>query len=254
MTVIEDGDPGRNDYNEVLRGGIAISAATHADRGTLGAIVISTESGRPLILTNRHVVYGEAEEAQVAQNLGLMVSRGVGHRPWYTAEFLTAIAGTGRPIFQPPYMGGMNRHARPVAWVRRVSKSLDAAVAELFPDVEHSLDVIGPPSRPEFQITGIGEPRKGMIVMKSGALTGITYGRIRGVAGADVIIDYHSDLPWWPEGPVADHGDSGSVWVDPESLRAVALLTGGRYIRGTHNYSTALHMGVVAEKLGFRFR
>lgn len=79
------------------------------------------------------------------------------------------------------------------------------------------------------EVLGIGTlttrtaPAVGMRVIKSGWKTGVSEGRIRGVAGNQVIIER---LPGYPhEYLLAAAGDSGAVWVEASTLAPVALHT-----------------------------
>lgn len=77
------------------------------------------------------------------------------------------------------------------------------------------------------EVLGIGRlapasaPIVGARVIKSGWKTGISEGRIRAVAGTDVIIER---LPSYPaDYLLASIGDSGALWVDVNTLAPVAL-------------------------------
>ena len=84
-------------------------------------------------------------------------------------------------------------------------------------------------SRPvSAQLAGLGaargtqSPRVGMKVIKSGRTTGVTRGVIDGTDGAEFTVVPDPDFPA-PRGEISASGDSGSLWLESESLLAVGL-------------------------------
>jgi hypothetical protein len=69
---------------------------------------------------------------------------------------------------------------------------------------------------------GTQSPRVGMKVIKSGRTTGVTRGVIDGTDGAEFTVIPDPDFPA-PGGEISASGDSGSLWLDSESLLAVGL-------------------------------
>jgi hypothetical protein len=69
---------------------------------------------------------------------------------------------------------------------------------------------------------GTQSPRVGMKVIKSGRTTGVTRGVIDGTDGAEFTVIPDPDFPA-PGGEISASGDSGSLWLESESLLAVGL-------------------------------
>jgi hypothetical protein len=261
---------------DILQGGMEISAATLASSGTLGAIVYSTEGSKPMILTNKHVVAGDEQQARESiQLLKLKVQCGV--RPaWWKDEY-GAMLDEKFPVFQPAYRGGTNRESRLVGFVKAMSTNSDAAVCPLADGVPSNSYIM---ASPDFPISGIGKARRGMLVMKSGKETSVTWGVVTAVNGEDIIIQhpFHDLLPIsgagvvtggrealetdanlllrrpLVQGAISAAGDSGAVWVNADTKEAVGLLYSGQspFTHGT-NYSVAKDMESVATKLKFTF-
>lgn len=142
-------------------------------------------------------------------------------------------AVVGEPIYQPGRFDG-GTAADTVAVLERalLDRHVDAAVARLTGARAYSPTIhgLGP-------LTGVAEPRLGMRLRKSGRSSGLTRGRVDGVS-LSTNIDWGSErhyfedqihivpLDPWPKGPyddVSEGGDSGAVWVDEDSGRAVGL-------------------------------
>lgn len=187
-----------------LRGGCSISAETHHGAGTLGGLVRDRNTGKPMILSNWHILVHD----------------------WW--------ARPGQRIYQPGRLDG-GRYADTVARLVRnaMSHDLDAAVAELTGS-RHLLNEqlsIGP-------VTGTTSPRPGMIVVKYGRTTRRTEGRITGIDGVAPMPYGHvrrtirNVLTIVPRfgGEVSAGGDSGSWWIEQATGRAVGLhFAGGNY-------------------------
>lgn len=181
-----------------MQGGISISNARRNVYGTLGGPVIDRETGALMILSNWHVLAGD----------------------WR--------ARPGWPIYQPGRGDGGSR-ADTVAKLSRgaMSSSLDAAVAELTgsrPLVNHPLGL--------EPVKGVGWAQMGMEVVKSGRRTGVTYGRVTGVEGTArmnyrgvkrLIRNVVTIEPRLALGQVSAGGDSGSLWLQEETMHAVGL-------------------------------
>lgn len=181
-----------------MQGGISISDAYRNIYATLGGLVKDRETHKDMILSNWHVLAGE----------------------WY--------AQLGEPIYQPGRGDGgtatdtvakLSRHA--------MSSGLDAAVAEITGN--HKL------INDQFQlgpVRGVGWAELGMEVVKSGRGTEITYGLVTAVdgvvkmnySGVDRLI--HNVVTIEPRSPLREisaGGDSGSLWCQESTMRAVAL-------------------------------
>lgn len=180
-----------------MRGGISISNAYRYGYGTLGGLVEDRETGRKMILSNWHVLAGS----------------------WSSQP--------GWPIYQPGWGDGGSR-TDTVAILSRhaMSSNLDAAVAELTGDrllVNEQLE-LGP-------VSGVEWAQVGMEVVKSGRQTRVTRGRVTAIEGT-LRINYsgvdrliRSVLTIEPRlGPeVSAGGDSGSLWLQESTMRAIGL-------------------------------
>lgn len=216
---------------EKLCGGLGISAFSDI-YGTLGGIVRDVRTGQLMIMSNWHVLYGSRS------------------------------ARAGRPIYQPIMRSG-SPQPPVVARITRERLStesadelpLDVAVATLANQARWEnlqLD-IGP-------VTGVTQARLGMRLIKSGLVSGLTYGAVSGVEGFskmtyDVdwvrLIERVVTISRWPlnEGfrPPSSPGDSGSWWLDEASGRAVALHFAGKR-DGTR--AQAMDMQYVLDEMG----
>jgi len=182
-----------------IQGGISISNASLRGSGTLGGLVRDRETGEPMILSNWHVLAGHW-----------------GIRP-------------GWPICQPG-RGDGGRRADTVATFSHsaMSSNLDAAVAKLSSNrslLNHSLEL--------EPVKGVSWAMPGMEVIKSGRTTGVTYGRVTGVEGTfggyfggvyGYIRNVMTIVPRPDMEPIVSAGgDSGSLWLEEETMHAVGL-------------------------------
>jgi len=169
--------------------------------GTIGAIVFDRTTCKPMILSNWHVLAG------------------------------SSAAAAGEDILQPgKYDGGTDV----VASLTRMQldSAMDAAVATLDGTRSHSRDVLGLGT-----IGGIEDATLGMQVVKSGRTTGITEGIVDGVSmsvsinyGDPGVVAFADQIrivprPPWPavDYEVSKGGDSGSVWIDEATNKAIGL-------------------------------
>jgi hypothetical protein len=219
-----------------IRPGISIGNVHRTTTGTLGAIVRDSAGNRPCVLSNWHVLCASVLCAQ------------------------------GEPISQPGAFDAGSEPARVVARLTRwadLSAGYDAAIATVESEVGFEPD--------EFLLkltpAGIGEPKLHMKLVKSGLSSGTTHAVIDGLAGS-YKMDYSSygDAERWmdgihliadPEKPDKDvslEGDSGSVWIDPETKNAVALHFGGEDGLGPlADYAVAHPMSRICELLNISF-
>jgi endonuclease G len=190
-------DP-RASRTDPMQGGISISNAYQNAYGTLGGAVEDSKTGDRMILSNWHVLAGV----------------------WH--------ARPGWPIYQPGRLDGGSR-ADMVAKLSRgaMSSSLDAAVAELSGSRPLVNDQLG-----LEPVRGVGWAQLGMEVIKSGRRTGITYGIVTGVEGTvrmnysgvnRLIRNVVTIEPRMARAQVSAGGDSGSLWLEEETLHAVGL-------------------------------
>jgi hypothetical protein len=188
---------------DIMQPGISVGNRKQGTTGTLGAIVRDVVTQNLCVLSNWHVLCGGPEAApedEIAQP-GPMDFHG------------------GRTI------------ARLERWLR-LSEQFDAAIARLAPNIQFGEELFGTTVRP----IATTAPTLGMHLVKSGAVSQVTYGVVDGIAGS-YRLDYtgFGGTPQWmdgfrlipdPERPgraLSLEGDSGSLWVDPVGGRAVGL-------------------------------
>jgi endonuclease G len=197
----------RNVRRGKLCGGLGISVMRDV-YGTLGAIVRDVETGAYMVLTNWHVLYG------------------------------TRVARANRPVYQPLLLSGspqpdvVARVVREHLTVEAPGQlPLDVALAILIDQEGWENNQLGIGG-----VTGVGLPKLGMQVVKSGLVSGITHGVVTGIEGFSKMI---YDFSWprlidrvvtisrWPLdagiGLVSNGGDSGAMWLDAATNQAIAL-------------------------------
>jgi hypothetical protein len=118
----------------------------------------------------------------------------------------------GEVIHQP--VGFENAVARVLSADTR--PDLDIAAARVDPSVAVAGRILGLPP-----VTAPARPQVGMRVIKSGAATGITEGRVARVNGSRAAIEDPPGVSSFYE--VSGFGDSGAVWVEASSGTPVAL-------------------------------
>ncbi len=180
--------------------------------GTIGALVRDNETRQAVILSNNHILAN--------------LSNGSDGR--------SAVVDA---ILQPgPGDGGRDPEDRiatlfrfvPVFYDNFTVNQVDAAVALPLSGQLVDGKILGLSVRPQ----GVGTPKIGMRVYKSGAATGVTTGRIR-ILDMTVRINYNFGKTAIFENQIltskmAGPGDSGSLLVDG-SKRALGLLVGGSF-------------------------
>jgi len=184
--------------NNPMRGGISISDEFHNAAGTLGGMVIDRATGAEMLLSNWHV---------------LVCS--------WTAR-------AGQRIYQPGRLDG-GTFANTIATLTRhaMSVNLDAAVATLSGRrqlVAEQLEL--------GAVTGVGQATLGMELVKSGRTSGVTEGIVTAIQGTAkisysgltrLIRDVVTIEPRAGAGEVSRPGDSGSWWLDAQTMRAIGL-------------------------------
>lgn len=197
---LESAAGNRGDRFEEIPPGVSIGSP-NVTAGTLGAKVFDAITEQPLILSNWHIL----------------------------AALPTA--GAGLPIWQPGALDGGRNSNNTFALLERFNLGPhDAAVARLTderPVLTTTYD--------GFPIEDATQPMLGMRVCKSGRTTGFTEGIIDGVqmsvslnygaAGTRMLqqVIHIVPLPGSPPGEISSGGDSGSVWVDKATGKAVGL-------------------------------
>lgn len=168
--------------------------------GTLGAKVYDAATLQPMVLSNWHVFVGSPSGA------------------------------VGEPIWQPGPLDGGNSGDTFATLSRFILGPYDAAVAQLSNTRDVRSETVD--SDPIEDVTS---PMLGMMVWKSGRTTEFTEGFIDGIkmttsinygaAGSRVIQDVVRIVPRPGAGniEISMGGDSGSVWVDAASGKAVGL-------------------------------
>jgi endonuclease G len=187
----------RNSRFPTLVGGISVGNP-RARAGTLGAIVWDRRDCSVNILGNWHILAG------------------------------TRFAAVGEPIYQPSnWDGGTARDTVALLNRYRLDRDMDAALARLNGTRPFSRDILD-----LSPITGIEAPRLGMQVTKSGRTTAVTKGIIDGLNFSPTVggTTFHDQIhilpgPPWPNQPyeVSGPGDSGAVWINPVTNKAVGL-------------------------------
>jgi endonuclease G len=181
-----------------MQSGISVSNAYTNGYGTLGGLVTDRDSGKPMILSNWHVLAAK----------------------WH--------ARPGWPIYQPGRGDGGTQEDKVAKLCRDgMSQDIDAAVARLTGSRELVNHVygLGP-------IRGQSWAHLGMEVVKSGRRTGVTYGRVTGIGGTAripyrgvrrTIRSVMTIEPRIAQGQVSARGDSGALWLEQETMHAVGL-------------------------------
>lgn len=186
-----------------LMPGVSIGNLDQGTTGTLGALVMDKLRGRPALLSNWHV----------------FCAGGV----------------AGNAICQPGPDHAGSLPARRVASLERwlnLSQGIDAALA-----------VVDPGSRVDSRIFGLNQsvsrtsnPEKGMRLVKMSAVSEVTSAMIDGIDGSyRMNYSYFGDHVRWMDGfrlvripgdgpeEISLAGDSGGLWVNPDTNRAVGL-------------------------------
>lgn len=225
-----------------LKAGIKISSL-HSGSGTLGAIVY--KSGKPMLLTNAHVVKPEddKERKEYSSNKELMLQRAQFGRLEISEESKQRIEKGETPVFHPPYEQGENEASRIIGFVSEMDESVDAALVELVVPAEHIDRSIGYTG--EYLKEPVS-PAHNQEVFKHGAVTGRTVGKVEGLTTDTMVIRSQNGNK-----PFSDHGDSGStiMTMKNDQMRPVGLLH-----KGKNGNTFAFPMIKVQEKLGFTFK
>ncbi len=216
--------------HDPLQPGLSVGSRKQLTTGTLGAIVRDLNSQNLCLLSNWHVLCGGPE------------------------------ARPNDEITQPGPMDASNGPtvAQLERWLQ-LGEQFDAALARLVPG-GHANDQL---FNTTYTATATKLPAVGMRLVKSGAVSGITYARVDGVDG-HYRLDYsqYGDGPQWMQGfrlvPEADSpsaaislpGDSGALWIDSADGLAVGLhFAGEDDISPLNSYALAHPIGDVFSRL-----
>jgi hypothetical protein len=219
---------GRGERFKVVPIGVSVGCR-FTTAGTLGAKVIDQESGREMILSNWHVLAGNRN------------------------------AQPGLPIWQPGQLDGRPDENSVIAELTRwMLGPFDAAVANLNGERKVTTKTLEGSS-----LLDATSPRLGMMVWKSGRTTGLTQGIVDGIKmqvpltyphqGTHLLDQVFRIVPRPGVGDVeiSSSGDSGSVWVDEMSGKAVGLHFAGEASRHPE-HALAHNIDAVLEALRVR--
>lgn len=226
---LESAVDGRGNRFDVIPIGVSIGSK-YTTAGTLGAKVIDANTGDEMIISNWHVMAGRLDIEK------------------------------GASIWQPGWIDGGTREENTIAQLSRwVLGPYDAAVARLIGARKVQTKTLE--GRSVLETT---DPHLGMMVWKSGRSTGYTEGMIDGMK-MKISLSYqgagtHSleqafrivPRPGSRIGEISIGGDSGSVWVDEISGKAVGLHFAGE-IGNSPEHALAHDIGIVAQALGVHF-
>lgn len=210
--------------------------------GTFGALVKDKKTGKPLILSNNHVLANATDGNDGRAAIGDAILQPGVHDGGtssdviaYLERFVPITKNTTTsscPIVKSveKIINGFLKVVKPDYEISFIKKTLsrnliDAAVARPVKDEYVSSDIVG-----LGEITGIQEPSIGMTVQKSGRTTGITSSQIKAMnVVIKVMLGPGEEATFYDQiltGPMAQPGDSGSIVVD-ENIKAVGLLFAG---------------------------
>jgi hypothetical protein len=226
---LESALDGRGERFDIIPIGVSIGSK-YTTAGTLGAKVIDASTGDEMIISNWHVMAGRPDIEE------------------------------GTSIWQPGWIDGGTREDNTIAHLSRwVLGPYDAAVARLSGSRKVQNKTLEGHS-----ILETTDPHLGMMVWKSGRSTGYTEGMIDGMkmkislsyrgAGTPSLEQVFRIVPR-PGSRIEEisiGGDSGSVWVDETSGKAVGLHFAGE-IGNSPEHALAHDIGIVTQALGVHF-
>lgn len=187
----------RNNKFTTIQPGISISSK-YSTNGTLGLIVYDKINDyHPCILSNWHVL----AKRSIIPRLSFSI---------------------GSPVYQP----GKNisngiKAENIIARLSRYDRLTDSAIARLLVD-----DLNLEQFETNITINSVRIPKKGDIVEKSGARTGVTKGHIVDTLGSYVKIK-PIDIQNPDNIEISKGGDSGSIWYDPVTKEGLVLHSHG---------------------------
>ena len=208
-------DPRRWLPRNHLRPGVSIGDDREA--GTIGLFVTDEQSGDPCLLSSDHVIASDT------------------------------FPDNGDPVYQP---AKRDDPGRVVAKLLRWDRFTGSAVAR----VEDGVTFDNRPFGRSQIIAGVREPALGDILEKSGRTTAITRGRVEGVGNTyDGVGNAFFLVPETPNTGNLEltwKGDSGAIWYDPATMKAVGLHVKGEADPNPANeYAVASSLTAVLEEL-----
>ncbi|HEU4365579.1 MAG TPA: hypothetical protein VFT13_08970 [Candidatus Krumholzibacteria bacterium] len=212
-------EPARATALDPFQPGVSIGRAD-GGTGTIGLIVIDNVTGDESILSCRHIL-----------------AAGSSPRP-------------GDPILQPgPADGGTA--ANQVAALTRVDTPTDSAIARLTKQRAHTPAQFGS----GVTVSGSRYPRLGDVLEKSSRTTGVQRGVVDGIGAFEGLKFSFHIVPAGAEGAcqISEPGDSGSVWYDPGTKKAVGLHAKGEPSgSGLQDYAIATSAKKIAVLLNIK--
>src|SRR5262245_35304652 len=121
------------------------------------------------------------------------------------------------PIYQPAAVDDDNRIG--ITTAAKASRDLDCAAVRIMDGVSSAMEVLGLGT-----LAGFADPDIDMRVVKVGAATGLTECVVSQVIGNQVLIRVNPGFP--DDYVLSGPGDSGALWVEQGTNRAVALHSG----------------------------
>ncbi len=206
-------------YAPAICGGLAISNTRLNISGTLGAIVFDNATGKPMGLTNHHVLFA---------------AKGI----------FKTVGQPGDSIVQPSRVADQQQNR--IGKLSHGNRGLDAAVFEIGGRPLHPQPVNCLPG----PVNGITTAVIGTPVMKSGAATGVTYGIIIALTLRKTIMIGTDPARQPVNHALCAAGDSGSVWFS-NNMEAIALHYGGEIQQVA--YAHAIPIGPIINKLQVHF-
>lgn len=210
--------------------------------GTFGALVRDVKTGKPLILSNNHVLANATDGNDGKSAIGDAILQPGAHDGGTSYDIIARLerfvpiyknsSESTCPIARSveKFINGLLKVIKPdyeIKFTKKISSRnlVDAAVARPVKEEYVSPDIVD-----LGRITGIQEPRIGMTVQKSGRTTGLTSSEIKAMnVVINVVLGPGEQATFYDQiltGPMAQPGDSGSIVVD-ENMKAVGLLFAG---------------------------
>jgi len=212
-------DPARQLRVPVVQPGVSVGTL-QGPTGTLGLLATDVVDGGPLVLGSAHV-FAPTLDAQ-----------------------------PGDPVLQPGRVDGGGPQDT-IAVLHRIDDATDSAVALALGARAFAPGFVQGPAT----VAGLRYPRLDDVLEKSGRSTGVSRGRIDGMAPTFAGLRFVFRLVPLPgdAGPLCDFGDSGAVWYDPVTGEAIGLhCKGGDTPDRINAYAIATSLPHAMARLGAR--
>ncbi len=231
--------------------------------GTLGALVKDRQTGKPMILSNNHVLANGSSLRDVRAKPGDPILQPgpydggtlndrIGVLERYV-PLLKSVSESDCPVASTVAKGGTRllnlvKRDYEIRFYKRykTENNVDCALARI-----DSPDLVNAGILEIGDITGVADAGPGTVVQKSGRTTGLTNGKIKSV-GTTLQVEMKDDEKlWFADQVVTDlasqPGDSGSVVLDRER-KVVGLL-----FAGSEKLTVFNRIANVMERLGIEF-